>query len=109
MPSAHALPWTHALLALAVVAGWGTSFVVIRQALDALPPLALAAWRFALALLPAALVIRRLAVPWTQLALYGLLIGVGRLGLLFLAIQGAISLGMASLVVQVQVFFTVGL
>ena len=107
--SPAALPWSHALLALAVVAVWGTNFVVIRFALDALPPLALAALRFALAFLPAALWIARPRVAWHQLAAYGVLIGVGQFGLLYLAMRGAIAPGLASLVVQTQVFFTIGL
>lgn len=104
-----ALPWTHALLALAVVAVWGTNFVVIRFALDTLPPLTLAVLRFALAFLPAALWIPRPRVAWRQLAAYGVLIGVGQFGLLYLALRGAIAPGLASLVVQTQVFFTIGL
>jgi O-acetylserine/cysteine efflux transporter len=104
-----ALPLGHALLALAVVAVWGTNFVVIHVALEALPPLALAAVRFALAFLPAAFFIRRPAVPWRLLAAYGLLIGCGQFGLLYLALQGRIAPGLASLVVQTQVFFTIAL
>jgi O-acetylserine/cysteine efflux transporter len=48
-------------------------------------------------------------VGWRNLALYGVLIGVGQFGLLYLAINGHISPGIASLVVQTQVFFTIGL
>ena len=101
-------PW-HAALALAVVAVWGTNFVVIKIALGTVPPLLLAVLRFAFAVLPAVLFIRRPAVPWRQLAAYGVLIGVGQFGLLYLAIDGRISPGLASLVVQTQVFFTIGL
>lgn len=103
------LPLGHALLALAVVAVWGTNFVVMHVALEALPPLALAAVRFALAFFPAALLVRRPAVPWRRLAAYGLLIGCGQFGLLYIALQGHIAPGLASLVVQTQVFFTIGL
>jgi O-acetylserine/cysteine efflux transporter len=101
-------PW-HALLALAVVAVWGTNFVVIKIALGALPPLLLAVLRFTFALLPAALFIRRPPVRWRLLAAYGVLIGAGQFGLLYVAIDGRISPGLASLVVQTQVFFTIGL
>ena len=104
-----ALPLRHFLLALAVVAVWGSNFVVIKVALVHFPPLLLAALRFALALLPAVLFLPRPAAKWSNLAAYGLLIGVGQFGLLYLAMQGHISPGLASLVVQVQVFFTIGL
>lgn len=103
------LPTSHLLLALAVMAVWGTNFVVIKIALAHLPPLTLAALRFALAFFPLALFLKRPDVPWRNLAAYGLLIGAGQFGLLFTAMRSDISPGLASLVVQVQVFFTIGL
>jgi O-acetylserine/cysteine efflux transporter len=96
-------------LALAVVAVWGTNFVVIKVALDALPPMTFATLRYIFALLPAVLFIRRPQVPWRSLALYGVAIGFGQFGLLFIAMDGLISPGLASLVVQMQIFFTIGL
>ena len=99
----------HLLLALAVVAVWGTNFVVIKLALGHLPPLLFAALRFTFAALPAVFLLPRPAVSWRNLAAYGWLIGVGQFGLMFIAINGHISPGLASLVVQVQVFFTIGL
>jgi len=103
------LPWRHVLLALAVVAVWGTNFVVIKWALGTLPPLLLGTLRFALAFAPAALFVARPAASWRTLAAYGVLIGAGQFGLLFIALRGHITPGLASLVVQVQVFFTIGL
>lgn len=103
------LPLLHVLLAIAVVAVWGTNFVVIRAALDVLPPLLLGSLRFALALLPAALLIPRPRVPLANLAGYGVAVGAGQFGLLYIAIDGRITPGLASLVVQTQVFFTIGL
>lgn len=103
------LPLRHALLALAVVAVWGTNFVVIKTALATLPPLLLAVLRFALALLPALWWVPRPKVGWGPLAAYGVLIGAGQFGLLYMAIDGRISPGLASLVVQTQVFFTIGM
>ncbi|TFZ06583.1 EamA family transporter [Ramlibacter henchirensis] len=99
----------HGLLALAVVAVWGTNFVVIKAALDQLPPLLLGTLRFLLALVPAMFFLPRPRVPLSNLAGYGLLIGAGQFGMLYLAIDGRISPGLASLVVQTQVFFTIGL
>jgi O-acetylserine/cysteine efflux transporter len=103
------LPPRHLLLALAVVAVWGTNFVVIKWALGTLPPLLLGALRFALAFAPAALFVARPAVRWRTLAAYGALIGAGQFGLLFIAMRADITPGLASLVIQVQVFFTIGL
>ena len=103
------VPPLHLLLALAVVAVWGTNFVVIRYALDDLPPLLFAALRFTFAFLPAAFFIRRPGVRWQALAAYGVLIGFGQFGLLYIAMRSDISPGLASLVVQSQVFFTIGL
>jgi O-acetylserine/cysteine efflux transporter len=107
MPAA--LPLRHFFLALAVVAVWGTNFVVIKLALNHLPPLLFAALRYTFALFPALFFVRVPQVGWKNLATYGVLIGAGMFGLLFLAINGHISPGIASLVVQMQVFFTIGL
>jgi len=103
------LPLNHLLLALAVVFVWGTNFVVIRWGLDGLPPFLFATLRFTFSALPWLLFIPRPTAPWRKLAAFGVLLGVGQFGLLFLAMQGNISPGLASLVVQVQVFFTIGL
>jgi O-acetylserine/cysteine efflux transporter len=99
----------HFLLALAVVTVWGTNFVVIKYAVGQMPPLMFAALRFTFALFPALLFLQRPRVDWRNLACYGVLIGVGLFGVMFVAINGKISAGIASLVVQMQVFFTVGL
>jgi O-acetylserine/cysteine efflux transporter len=48
-------------------------------------------------------------VPLWHLAAYGILIGVGQFGTIYLAMNGYISPGLTSLVVQTQVFFTIGL
>lgn len=103
------MPYPHLLLALSVVFVWGTNFVVIRWGLDGLPPFLLASLRFTCSALPWLLFIRRPAVSWRLVATFGILLGVGMFALLFLAMRGDISPGLASLVIQVQVFFTIGL
>jgi O-acetylserine/cysteine efflux transporter len=103
------MPLPHLLLAVAVMAVWGTNFVVIAFALEHLPPLLLAALRFTLVFFPLALFIKPPKVDWTNLAAYGVLIGAGQFGLLFLAMKSDITPGLASLVVQSQIFFTIGL
>ncbi|MDO8903897.1 EamA family transporter [Hydrogenophaga sp.] len=103
------MPVTHLLLALAVVFVWGTNFVVIRWGLDGMPPFLYATLRFVFSALPWLLFVPRPTVPWSRMATFGVLLGVGQFGLLFLAMRSDISPGMASLVVQSQVFFTIGL
>ncbi len=97
------MPTTHLLLALSVVFVWGTNFVVIRWGLDGLPPFLLATLRFALSAMPWLLFVPRPTAPWHKIAAFGVLL------LLFLAMRSSISPGLASLVVQLQVFFTIGL
>jgi O-acetylserine/cysteine efflux transporter len=103
------MPLRHLALALAVVAVWGTNFVVIKWGLAELPPFLLATLRFAMSSLPFLLFIRRPATPWWRLASFGVLLGAGQFGLLFFAMKSDISPGLASLVVQAQVFFTIAL
>ncbi|MBI3715929.1 MAG: EamA family transporter [Betaproteobacteria bacterium] len=105
--STHTLPVRHLLLALAVVAIWGSNFVVIKVGLAHLPPFLFAALRFTLVALPLVFVLPRPAASWRNLAAYGVLIGAGQFGLLFFAMRDHISPGLASLVIQMQVFFTI--
>jgi O-acetylserine/cysteine efflux transporter len=55
------------------------------------------------------LFIKRPNVAWRYLAAFGLLLGVGQFGSLFIAMRGDITPGLASLVIQVQIFYTIGL
>ena len=103
------LTFRDALLALAIVFVWGTNFVVIRLGLNALPPLFFASLRFFFVLVPAFLFLPKPKVAWSNLAIYGVCIGLIQFGLLFMAMNGHISPGLASLVVQMQVFFTIAL
>ena len=103
------MPPTHLLLALATVAIWGTNFVIIRLGLDSFAPFTFAALRYTLSAVPFLFFVRRPPLAWKTLASFGVLIGVGQFGLLFWAMRSDISPGLASLVIQTQVFFTIAL
>lgn len=102
------LPVSHLLLALAIVAVWGTNFVVIKVSLEAFPPFLFAALRYIFSLLPLVFFFPKPKVPWWNLCVYGIAVGVCQFGVMYFAIDGRISPGLASLVIQTQVFFTIG-
>lgn len=96
-------------LAFLVVAVWGTNFVVIKAGLRDFPPFLLAMLRFFFSAFPFVFFLPRPRTPWRWLVLYGVLLGAGQFGLLFHALRGDIAPGLASLVIQAQVFFTIAL
>jgi len=96
-------------LVLVVVALWGFSFVPIKVGLREAPPFALAALRFFFAAVPLVFFVRPPRIPAGPVIAYGLAIGVFQFGLLFLGMQLGMPAGLSSLVIQVQVFFTIGL
>lgn len=92
--------------ALVVVLIWGLNFVVMKVGMSGIGPMLLGALRFAAASLPFIFFIRRPQVPWRFVVLYGLVQGVGQFGLLFTGIALGMTVGMASVVMQSQAFFT---
>ncbi|VXC61498.1 cysteine and O-acetyl-L-serine efflux system [Enterobacterales bacterium 8AC] len=94
------------LLALLVVIIWGMNFVIIKYGLQGMPPFLLAGLRFLLVAFPAIFFIPRPKLPWRWLALYGLTMSFGQFAFLFCAIKVGMPAGLASLVLQAQVFFT---
>ncbi len=96
-------------LALLVAAIWGIAFTVIRLGLDVASPLLLTALRFVFAAFPLLLFLRPPKAPWHIVVAYGVIQGAVMFGLVFHAISVGMPAGLASLVVQCQVFFTVGL
>jgi O-acetylserine/cysteine efflux transporter len=87
---------------------WAANFVAVRFGLDAgVPPLLLTALRF----LAVAVLIPAFPRPcgWRPLLGLGTLLGLGQLGLSTLAVSAGLSPGIASLAMQSQAFFTIGL
>jgi O-acetylserine/cysteine efflux transporter len=97
------------LVAILVVTILGVNFVAIKVGLETIPPLMLCALRFAFAAVPAILVIRPPRAPIGLVTAFGLALGVGQFGLLFTAIRLGMPAGLSSLLIQVQVPFTVAL
>jgi len=86
---------------------FGLAFIAIKVGVHETTPLLLTALRFVFAAFPAVLFVRPPKASFGLTTLYGLSIGVGQFGLLFLAIGLGMPVGLASLVIQLQVFITV--
>jgi O-acetylserine/cysteine efflux transporter len=100
---------TDILVALGVVAIWGVNFVVIKIGLQDLPPILFTALRFAFAALPLVFFVPRPRASWKLVVAYGMFQFALQFTLLFTGIQLGLPAGIASLVIQLQAFFTIGL
>lgn len=99
----------HLALAFLTVTIWGLNFVFIGIALRSVPPLFLVFLRFLLTVLPAIFFVRRPQIPLRIVALYGMAMFAFQFGFLFTGMRMGVPAGLASLVHQLQVFFTMGL
>jgi len=99
----------HLLLALLTIVIWGVNFVAIRIGLKDLPPLLLSALRFLLAAIPWVFFLPRPKAPLKFIVGYGVFTFAVQFGFLFGGIYLGFSPGLSSLVLQIQVFFSMGL
>ncbi len=98
----------HVLVAVAIAAVWGFTFVVIKVGLRDFPPLLFLALRFLLAGLPVILLWHEgPPVGWRYVLGIGLSMAVAMFSLLFIGIDIGMPAGLASLIAQTQAFFTV--
>jgi O-acetylserine/cysteine efflux transporter len=97
----------HQLLAFIVTLIWGTNFVFIKYGLDELPAFLFVTIRFILVAIPLVFFLPKPKASWSLIAAYGILIGFGQFGIMFYAMQNNLSPGLASLVLQMQVFFSI--
>ncbi|MDP5226658.1 MULTISPECIES: EamA family transporter [Arthrobacter] len=97
----------HVLAAVLVAVIWGSNFVAIRLGLHDVPPLVLTALRFALVAFPLMLFVPRPAVSWRVLLGVGLFMNAGHLGFSYLAMSLGLPTGLAPLILQSQVLFTI--
>lgn len=103
------MPLREQLLAAFVAFIWGVAFIPVKLGVAEAPPLMLSALRFFFTAFPAVLFIRPPRAPLKIILAYGLALGVGQFGIVFTAIHLGAPVGMTSIVVQTQVFFTIAL
>ncbi|WP_439563632.1 EamA family transporter [Microcella sp.] len=97
----------HSLLALLVVVIWGANFVVIDAGQEDVPPLLFLALRFIVVCLPAVFFLKPPGIGWRQLLMVGGFLSLGQFALLYLALALGMPPGLASLLLQTQVMFSI--
>jgi O-acetylserine/cysteine efflux transporter len=96
------------LSALVSIFFFGIAFIGIKLGVHETTPLLLTALRFVFTALPAVIFVRPPKASFLLTVLYGLSIGVGQFGALFIAIGLGMPIGLASLVIiTLQVFITI--
>lgn len=97
----------HSLLALLVMLVWGANFVVIDEGLADVPPLLFLAMRFTLVALPLVFFVPMPRAGWRNVVAVGSFMSLGQFSLLYIALHLGMPAGLASLVLQAQVIFTI--
>lgn len=109
MGNAAVLTPKHLLLALLIVIVWGLNFIGIYLGLKELPPFLFCTLRFGLSALPFVFFLPKPKAPLKYILGFGVFNFALQFGLLFSGIYLGLSPGLSSLVLQVQVFFSIGL
>lgn len=94
------------LLAILITAVWGFNFVFIKLGLNDCPPILLCTLRFTLSGFPAVFFLPRPNIKWSILALYGLFMFGIQFCFLFIGLSQGVEPGVASLIAQLQIFFS---
>jgi O-acetylserine/cysteine efflux transporter len=100
------MPLPHLFLAVLVAIIWGVNFIFVTLSLEEVPPILLCSLRFLFASIPAVFFIKFPTAPIRVVVLYGLIMFALQFGLLFTGMQSGMTPGMASMILQVQVFFS---
>lgn len=100
------MPILHVLLVLVVVVVWGVNFLFSKIALELFPPFLLCAARFFLASFPVIFFVKYPKGALMQVALYGFVMFVMQFGMIFWGIAEGMPPGMAAIIMQLQVFFS---
>ncbi|MDO9591017.1 MAG: EamA family transporter [Microcella sp.] len=97
----------HSLLALLVVAIWGANFVVIDAGQADVPPLLFLALRFLVVCVPAIFFLKPPPIGWRNIVAIGATLSLAQFALLYLALALGMPPGLASLLLQTQVIFSI--
>lgn len=98
----------HMVLAILVTLVWGVNFPITKLGLRSIDPFVLTGIRFALAAIPLVFFIKRPTIKFSYVVAYGFIFGLGMWGVINYGIQVGVSPGIASLIIQLSVFFTMG-
>lgn len=96
----------HLALGILVALIWGVNFVAIDLGLRDTPPLVLVALRFALVAVPLVFFVPKPDAPWRVIVGIGLFMSAGQFGLLFTAMHVGLPAGLAAVILQCQMIFT---
>jgi O-acetylserine/cysteine efflux transporter len=97
----------HSLLALLVVIIWGANFVVIDAGQEDVPPLLFLALRFLVVCLPAIFFLKPPPIGWRSILAIGATLSLAQFALLYAALMLGMPPGLASLLLQTQVIFSI--
>jgi len=97
----------HSLLAILVVVIWGANFVVIDAGQADVPPLVFLALRFLVVCVPAIFFLKPPPIGWRNIVAIGATLSLAQFALLYLALALGMPPGLASLLLQTQVIFSI--
>jgi O-acetylserine/cysteine efflux transporter len=97
----------HIFLGILTTAIWGFNFVVLKVALEDIPPLLLTALRFLFSCLPVLFLPKPKGMKPKHLIIVGLTAFLGQYIFLFVAMKLGMPAGLSSVTLQLQVFITI--
>lgn len=103
----HSVKPRDSFLAALVATIWGVNFVVIQWGMEGVQPLLFAALRFAAVAVPAVFLVPKPDAPWRTVLAVGAFMSLGQFGFLYSAMHAGMPPGLAALVLQSQVVFTI--
>lgn len=98
----------HLILAILVTLVWGVNFPITKLGLLSMEPFLLTGIRFTLAALPLVFFIPKPNIPFRYVVIYGFIFGLGMWGIINYGIEVGVHPGVASLLIQLSAFFTMG-